>query len=115
LRGRAQVTKCKWRSVVESLTRCLPQCSILIGDFGIVKRLLHVQYCLLCWFENGVKAADNDHGQNNVPILATNIDISENVVGNAPDEIRNPVQVTVAYKFSVSYIFNSSRKLYISY
>ena len=45
----------------------------------------------------GIEAANDDHGQDDVSLLAADVDISQNIVGDALDEVGDPVQVIVAH------------------
>jgi hypothetical protein len=75
----------------------LPQGSVLVGDAGGVEGLLHIQHGLLGRLQYGVEAADDDHRQDDIAVLAAHVDISQDVVSDAPDEVGDPVQVVVAH------------------
>jgi hypothetical protein len=87
----------KGGGVVKGLAGCLTQGCLLVGDPGSVEHLFHVEHRLFRRFQDGVEAADDDHGENNVSILATDIHIAQDIVCNAPDEIGNPVQSAVLH------------------
>ena len=86
LADRGQVTEPEGGRVVEGLAGCLTQGLVLVGDTGGVHLLLHAEHRFLCRFQNCVKAADDCHGQDDVAVLAPDIDIAQNVVRDAPYE-----------------------------
>ena len=38
-------------------------------------------------FQDGVEAADDGHGQDDVAVFAAHVDVAQHVVGDAPDEV----------------------------
>ena len=82
--------------VVERLPRRLAQGRILLDHSGAVERGLHVEDRLLAALQDRVEAAQHGHRQDHVPVLAAHVKIAQNIVGDAPDVIRDPVQVAVA-------------------
>ncbi|EXI65746.1 MAG: hypothetical protein AW08_02958 [Candidatus Accumulibacter adjunctus] len=79
--------------VVEGLAGRLAQRLVLIGDRRPVERGLHVEHRLLGGFEDGVEPAKHRHRQDDVAVLAADVEVPQNVVGNAPDEVGNPVEL----------------------
>ena len=61
---------------------------------------LHVEHGLLGRLEHGVEAAQDGHRQDDVAVLAADVEVAQDVVGDAPDEVRDPVQITVAHNFA---------------
>ena len=59
---------------------------ILVGDAGGVQPLLRGTYVIFGRFQHGVESADYRHGQDDVPVLAPDVDIAQHVVRNAPYE-----------------------------
>jgi hypothetical protein len=95
-----EIAQGELRGIVESLARSLPKSLVLIGDLGLVERRPHIEHSLLGRLEHGVEAAQDGHGQDHVTVLATDVEIAEDVVRNPPDEIRDPVEVAVAHRLS---------------
>ena len=100
----AQVAQGELRGVVEGLTRDLPQGRILLDDPGFVEGGLHVQNRLLAVLQHRVEPAQHGHGQDHVAVvavLAAHVEVAQDVVGDAPDVVRDPVEVAVAQDPSV--------------
>lgn len=68
---------------------------MLVGDAGLVQLLLHLEDGLFGWLEDGIETADYRHGEDDIAVLAAHVDITKNVVCNAPDEVCYPVQISV--------------------
>ena len=62
-----------------------------MNDLCFVERCLHVQYGLLGRLEYRIQAAQDRHRQDHITVLAPDIQIPEHIVGDAPDEVGNPV------------------------
>ena len=58
----------------------------LFGDAGLVEHLFGFEDGLFGGFENGVHAADDAHGEDDVGVFAALEEVAEDVVGDAPDE-----------------------------
>ena len=82
----AQVAQPEGRCVVEGFARRLAQGLILVGDAGRVQLRLHAEHSLFGRFQDGVEAADDGHGQDDVAVLAAYIVVAQHVIGDAPDE-----------------------------
>jgi hypothetical protein len=65
---------------------------ILIRDLRAVERVFHLEHGLLGRLEHGVEAPQDSHWQNHVAILSANVEIPEHVIGDAPDEVGDPVE-----------------------
>jgi hypothetical protein len=68
---------------------------ILVRDSGLVERGLHVEDRLFGRFENRVEATKDGHRQDDVAVLPANIQVAEDIVRNAPDEVGDPVQLAL--------------------
>ena len=62
-----------------------------MDDLRLVERGFHVQDGLLGRLEDGVESTQNGHRQDHVAVLATDVEIPEDIVGDAPDEVSDPV------------------------
>jgi hypothetical protein len=40
-------------------------------------------------------APKNGHGQDNIAVLAPDVQIAQHVVGNSPNKVRDPIQIAV--------------------
>ncbi len=83
----------KGEGVVKSQSGGLLQSGILVGNAGLVESLFHLEDGSLGGFQDGVEPPDDSHGQDNVAILAPDVNIPKNVVSNAPDEVGDPVEL----------------------
>ena len=88
--------------VVERLPRCLAQGRILLDHAGAVERGFHVQDRLLAALQYRVEAAQHGHRQDHVPVLAAHVQVAQHIVGDAPNEVRDPVQVAVVHLRAIS-------------
>ena len=93
----AQVAEGEARGVVEGLSRRLAQRRVLLHHAGIIERGLHVENGLLAVFQHCVQPAQHGHRQDHVAILAAHVEVAQHVVGDAPDVVRDPVQVAVGH------------------
>ena len=96
----AQVAQGELRRVVESLTRRLPQGRVLLDDAGLVEHRLHVEDVLLAVLQHRVQPAQHGHRQDDVAVLAAHVQVAQDVVGDAPDVVRDPVQIGVARRIA---------------
>jgi hypothetical protein len=90
-----EVAQRELRGVVERLPGRLAQGLVLVGDLGFVQRGLHVEHGLLGRLEHGVESAQHGHGQDHVAVLAADVEIAQHIVGDAPDEVRDPVELAL--------------------
>ena len=81
------------RGVVELLAGCLPQRRVLVEDTHSVERGLHVQEGLPGGFEDRIEPAEHGQGEDDVAVLAADVDIAEYMVRDAPDVAGDPVEV----------------------
>jgi hypothetical protein len=59
--------------------------------------VLHFKDVLLGRLQHSVQPAQDRHRQDDIPILATYIEVPEYIVSDAPNEVGNPVQIPVAH------------------
>ena len=86
-----QVAKGKFRGVVECLSRRLSQGRVLFDHADRIKRRLHLQHGLLTVFQHRIQPAKHNHGKNDVPVLATNVKVAKDIVGDTPNVVGNPI------------------------
>ena len=91
----AQVAQGELRGVVEGLSRRLPQGRLLLDDAGLVEHGLHLEHLLLAVLQHSVQPAQHDHRQDDVAVLAADVEVAEDVVGDAPDVVGDPLGVGV--------------------
>ena len=99
---RPQVAQGEPGGVVEGLAGGLPQGRALFHHAGGVEGGLHVKDGLLAVFQHGVEAAQHGHRQDDVAVFAAHVEIAQDVVGDAPDVVGDPVQVAVVGHRGVS-------------
>ena len=93
--ARLEVAQRELRCVVERLAGGLTQRLVLVRDLGLVERRLHVEHGLLGRFEDGIEATKYGHRQDDVAVLPANVQVAEDIVGDAPDEVGDPVQLAL--------------------
>jgi len=69
----------------------------LIRNLRRVELLLHLEYGWLRRFEQRVKPSDNRHRQDHVAVLAADVHVTEHVISNVPDEVRDPVELAMVH------------------
>ena len=82
-----KVAKKVRRRVVEGLAGGLAECGVLVRNPRRVEVRLHAEYGFLGGLQHGVESADDRHGQDDVPVLAPHIDVTQHIVRDAPDEV----------------------------
>ena len=93
----SQVAQGEAGGVVERLPSRLAQGGVLLDHGGGVEGGLHVQDRLLAALQHRVEAAQHGHGQDHVAVLPAHIEVAQDVVGEAPDVVRDPVEVAFAH------------------
>ena len=83
----AEILESELRVVVEGLFGSIAQRLVLVVDPRLVKQGFGLQNRLLGRFEHRVEAAQHDHGQDHVAVLAPHVEVAQNVVGYRPDEV----------------------------
>ena len=73
--------------VVEGLASRVLEDRGLVIYACIVGPFLLVQHLLLGGFQHGVQAPEDGHGEYHVPVLAPDVEVSEQVVCDSPDEV----------------------------
>ncbi len=111
----AQVAQGEWRGVVEGLTGGGAQGGLRIGDARVVHLLLHALHGRFRRLQHGVEAADNGHGQDDVAVLAADVDVAQNVIGNAPDKVSDPVELGRIHPFAPEPAMPEPSRLYAAY
>ena len=96
-RAGPEVAQGELRGVVEGLSRRLPEGRVLLDDAGLVEHRLHLEHVRLAIHQHRVQPAQHRHRQDDVPVLAADVEVSEDVVGDPPDIVRDPVQVAVTH------------------
>ena len=91
----SQITQREPRGVVEGLTGCVPQGLVLSDDACRVERSLHVEDRLLGVFQHGIEPAQHRHREDDIAILAADIQVAQHVIGDPPDVARDPPDVPV--------------------
>ena len=84
-----QVAESERGRVVEGFTGCLTESSVLVCHARAVQLSLHTENRVLRRLQDGIQAADDGHGQNDVAVLAPDIDIAQHIVRDAPYEAAN--------------------------
>ena len=109
-----EVAEAKGRRVVEGLAGHPAQRSVLADYSHVVQVVFHPQDRILRGLQDGIEAADDRHGQDDVAVLAAHVDVAQNVICDAPYEaayvqgaVTNLLQVTglgtIAGAFRSSY------------
>ena len=93
-----EVAQEEGRGVVEGLTGGGAEGVVLVGDFLAVERDLHFEHSLLGRLQHGVEAAENGHRQDDVAVFAAHEDVAEGVIGDAPDEVGDPVELSLVHE-----------------
>ena len=94
----AEIAQGEPGGVVEGLGGGLAEGGVLPDDAGLVERGFHVENGLLAVLQHRVQPAQHGHRQDHVAILAAHIEVAQHVVRDAPDVVRNPVEVAVAHR-----------------
>ena len=81
------------RGVVELLAGRRLQGLNLLDETLLVEPSLHFQNRLLGGFKHRVEAPQHGHGEDDVTVLAADVDVAEDVVRDAPDVVGDPIQV----------------------
>jgi hypothetical protein len=86
--------------VVEGLAGRLTHSRILVDDPRRVEGSLHVEDGLLGRFEHRVQPPQHRHREDHVAVLAAHVEVPQHVVGDPPDEIRDPVELDLLHFFA---------------
>ena len=86
LADKGQVTEQEGGGVIEGLAGGLAKGGLLIGDTRRVQTLLRGAHLVLRRFQHCVESADDRHGQDDVAVLAPDVNVAQNVVRDAPYE-----------------------------
>ena len=80
-----------------TLSRGLAERALFIGHAGLVQLRVQLEHGLLGGLQHCVKSSDDGHGQDHIPVLAPDVHVLEDIVGDVPDESRNPIQIPVGH------------------
>ena len=58
----------------------------------VVEGRLHVEDGLLSVLQHGIQAAQDGHGEDDVSVLAPDVEVAQDVVGDAPDVVGDPIE-----------------------
>jgi hypothetical protein len=81
-----EVAEGEFGGVVRGLFGGVAEGGVLGGDAGGIEELLLCEDGGFGGFEDGVEAAKDAHGEDDVGVFAAFEEVAEDVVGNAPDE-----------------------------
>ena len=86
--GFIQLAHGPFAGVEEDITRCLFQWRVIqFGRFHLLTLEFYLgKNFVLGWLQQRVQTAQNHHGQDNVSILAANINIAQAIICNRPDK-----------------------------
>lgn len=90
-----EIAQGEFGRVVEGLARCLPEGRVLMDDLGRVEGRLHLQHRLLGGLQHGIQPAQHCHRQDHIAVLTAHVEIPKHVVGDAPDEVGDPVELAL--------------------
>ncbi len=97
------------RGVVERLAGFLAEGSVLMDDPRLVERGLHGEHGRLGRFEQGIEPAQHRHGKDDVPVLAADVEVAQNVVGNPPEEVDDPAQLRGIHRSPLRQVAGAKR------
>jgi hypothetical protein len=66
-----------------------------MDDLRLVERSFHVEDGLFGRLEERVESTQNGHRQDHVAVLAADVEIPEDIVGDAPNEVSDPVELAL--------------------
>ena len=92
-----QVAQGELRGVVEGLSRSLPQRRILLDDTHRIKRGFHIQHGLFAVLQDRIQPAQHGYRKNDVAVFTANVEVAQDVVGDTPDVVGNPVQIVAVH------------------
>ena len=100
--ARFEVAQGKPGCVVEGLTGRGGQGGTLFDNAGLIEHRLGFEHGLFGRFEDGIHAAQDTHGQDDIRIFAASEQVAEYVVGDVPDETGDPAYVAIFHGFVLS-------------
>ena len=92
-----KVAQGELRGVVEGLARGLLESGVLVIHAELIEVRAHVEDVPVAFLKHGIQPPQDDHRQDDVAVLAADVDVTEDLVGDPPDVIRDPVQVAVGH------------------
>ncbi|KAF0137542.1 MAG: hypothetical protein FD152_400 [Xanthobacteraceae bacterium] len=108
-RAIAKIAEIEARRIVEGLSCRLAKRRVLIGDARLVEVVLHRKDGGLGRLQHRIETAQHDHRQDNITIFAAHVEIAQGIIGDAPYEVCDPVEVAVTHA-----CFNPLRLLTVS-
>ena len=93
-----QVAQGKAGGVVEGLSGSEAQGGGLFGDSRAVEQAPGFQDRLLGRLQHSVQPAEDAHGEDDVRVFAALEQVTEDIVGDAPDEVGDPVELGLVHE-----------------
>lgn len=56
---------------------------------------MHLEHVILGGRKNGVESLQHNHRQDHIAVFTSYIEVTEHIVGDSPQEVRDPVDVLV--------------------
>ena len=85
-------------------------CGLFICAYaGFIEPLLLIEDFLLGGLQHGVEAPEDGHGENHVPVLATHVDVAEQVICDSPNEVGYLAKLGVLQRLFSWLIFATGR------
>jgi hypothetical protein len=81
-----EVAESKFGRVVERLAGRIAECGALLGDARLIQHFFGIEHGFLGRLQHRIHAAQDAHGQDHVRVLAALEKVTQDVVGDAPDE-----------------------------
>ncbi|MDB6040332.1 MAG: hypothetical protein JWM99_4173, partial [Verrucomicrobiales bacterium] len=111
--ARLEIAQEEGGGVVKSFTRGGAKGVVLIRDLFAVERSLHIEHGLFRGLQHGIEAAQDGHRQNDIAVFAAHKDVAKGIVGDAPDEAGDPVELGLVHV--LVYVANESGLVLISW
>ncbi|MDT4886220.1 hypothetical protein FQZ97_1225430 [compost metagenome] len=98
-----QALQCEARGVIEDVAGSLTEaCRIQVSKFDLFTLEANLlQHGILGWLQETVEAAQDDHRQDDVAILAAHKDVAQAVISDRPDKGNDAVVCCVIHETSV--------------
>ena len=97
-----EITEAERGGIVEGLTRCrTEERRVLIRNAFLIEGGLHLHDRVFGRLQHGIQASDHGHGKNDVTVLASDVNITQCVVGDTPDEVRQPVELGLVHELKL--------------
>src|SRR5207249_2663693 len=106
-----KITKSKIRRIVERLPGGLAEGGILIRNPRLVELGFPVEHCLLGRFQESIEPTQDGHGKNDIAVFTANIEIAENVISDAPNKIRDPIELRLIHSHIQRLLYNRRKAI----